>query len=287
MVLTEKLILGTAQLGMTYGISNKIGKPSPEEAINLLHVARRQGIMILDTASGYGDAHQIISNFNRTTRHFDVITKFAVHSHLNFENELKRLLQNFNISSLYCWMYHRFSDTFDKQTAHSLQALKRHGLLRRTGVSIYSNEEFEQAIKMEWIDVIQVPFNLLDNSNIRGSLLNRAKESGKEIHARSIFLQGLFFMNFDQLSEKLQPLRAHLERLSSIAESSKIPISTLALNYAVRNQFIDRVIIGVDSADQLAGNIDQLQTRFDLNLIDEVNTIHVKDAAALLSPVNW
>ena len=51
--LVDKIVLGTVQLGMDYGITNSYGKPEKLEALNILETAWENGIRRFDTAPGY------------------------------------------------------------------------------------------------------------------------------------------------------------------------------------------------------------------------------------------
>ena len=61
----DKLILGTVQLGVDYGINNEIGKPSIADALSILEYAYKKKIRFLDTAEAYGDAQKIIGKPNK------------------------------------------------------------------------------------------------------------------------------------------------------------------------------------------------------------------------------
>ena len=63
--MSNKLILGTVQFGLKYGINNTIGKPKKNEVLNLLKFAYNSGIRVLDTAEAYGNAHQLIGNYHK------------------------------------------------------------------------------------------------------------------------------------------------------------------------------------------------------------------------------
>ena len=60
----------------------------------------------------------------------------------------------------------------------------------------------------------------------------------------------------------------------------------LALNYALKNKMISKVLIGVDSLKQLQENIKSTFIKIDENVIQEVDKIDVKETE-LLNPVNW
>ena len=74
----RKLILGTVQFGIDYGVNNSIGKLEENKVLELFKIAHNQGIRILDTAEVYGNAHEIIGNFHKKNddSRFKIITKF-------------------------------------------------------------------------------------------------------------------------------------------------------------------------------------------------------------------
>ena len=59
-----KIILGTAQLGLDYGITNQNGKPSIETALDIIKTSLDNNITIFDTARGYGDSEKILGIAN-------------------------------------------------------------------------------------------------------------------------------------------------------------------------------------------------------------------------------
>ena len=63
-----KLVLGTAQLGMKYGIANCIGKPKLEVAREILTIACQNNIEIWDTSPEYGDSEMIIGEYLKTSQ---------------------------------------------------------------------------------------------------------------------------------------------------------------------------------------------------------------------------
>ena len=103
---------------------------------------------------------------------------------------------------------------------------------------------------------------------------------GVEIHVRSTYLQGLFFMDRDCLPEKLKPLRSYLLDLDAYARGAGLTVAELALNANLQNPFVDGVLIGVDNLRQLKENLDAVK---DVPL-DFIVNVKEKD---LLNPVNW
>lgn len=282
-----KLILGTVQFGLDYGINNSIGKPNIGEIHKILDFAISSGIEILDTADAYGNASEIIgSYFNEKGSVFKVNTKFKG-GDKSLVEQLQGSLSVLNLAQVDTYFFHSFED-FKSNKAYltELVLLKESGLIRNIGLSVYDNLEFEKAIITKEIDVIQFPFNLLDNFHQRGQLIKLAKFKGKQLQIRSAFLQGLFFKNLDGLSSTLSPLRPYLIEIKKIAKELGVEMEHLALSYALQQPEIDYVIIGVDNLEQLQRNIKLIKIPISNEIIETINKINVKETK-LLYPKNW
>jgi aryl-alcohol dehydrogenase-like predicted oxidoreductase len=293
--LRAKLVLGTVQLGMRYGVNNSSGQPSAEEAFGILRAAGAWGITTLDTADAYGTALELIGEFHQHEQNaiatfappFRIITKFHGDHAVNLLEKASHTLSALHITSLYCYQFHRFSDVQAFPHLHEqLADLKAQGIIERVGVSVYTNDELAAAAALPMIDVIQFPFNALDNMTQRGESMRRAKDAGKELHTRSVFLQGLFFKPPSTFPAHLSALAPAVERLQNLAESRNFDVQTLALNYALHNPLIDAVLFGVETALQLAQTLDAVQPTWDNTLSAEIEAI-VVDAPHLLNPVHW
>ena len=283
--LKEKIVLGTVQLGIPYGINNASGKPSQTEAFAILDSAYDHGIRILDTADGYGEALKVIGDHNRATRRsFRIINKFKSDDtplHQKLENSLKLL----NATSLYCYMYHQVSDYAAGIEKKNLAELKGRGLIQNVGLSLYSTEELEIVINDADINIIQLPVNILDFGAKKRKLIDQARKAGKEIHARSVYLQGLFFKDADTFSGNIQPLKQYVERLDRICKANNMSVRTSALNFVLHQDCIDRVLLGIEQADQIKENLDSIMPSFDSSVFESLR-VKAEDAH-LLNPVNW
>ena len=283
----QKLILGTVQFGLSYGINNAIGKPNSTVIAEILDTAFAQGIKLLDTAEVYGDAIEQIGLYHQTHPNtFTILSKFKGSKPGELAGTAQAALNKLGVPFFEVYSYHSTADYQNHAYLKTeLKALKSVGLVRKIGVSVYTNEELKQASEDSIIDVIQVPFNLLDNNNQRGDYISQAHQNGKEIHTRSAFLQGLFFMENTAIPERLNPLKPYLEQLKRICLDASVSMQSAALSYAVCHPHIDRVLIGVDNKEQLMNNIAYLNCNNAFStLIDQ--EIHVTETA-LLNPSNW
>jgi uncharacterized protein len=286
--LKNKLILGTVQFGLDYGINNPAGKPTKEQVFQIFEAAAKAGISVLDTADVYGNASELIGEFfaNSSTR-FDINTKFKVEEGKTIEAQLHNSLQLLNTNTVNVYFFHRFDEMLEfPETLKELENLKSQNLIKKIGVSVYGNDEFEIAVNTPEIDAIQLPFNLLDNYSQRGELLKQAKQKGKEIQVRSVFLQGLFFKERNNYPEYLSPLKPYMQTIQQIGAASNTSMEALALSYALLQPEIDNVLIGVDTLEQLNTNLSHANTTLSAESISRINAIKVAETE-LLYPKNW
>lgn len=287
----NKLILGTVQFGLEYGINNYVGKPSDDEVKSILDHAYKQNVCFLDTAEAYGDSQERIGNYHKKVKHkFNLITKYSSQIKLppSIRERVQHNLTTLNVDKLYSYMFHSYNDykLYHSRFCEDLNAMVNEGLIEKIGVSLYTNEEALQVLKNESIRLIQLPFNLLDNLNKRETVLTKANELGVEVHTRSVFLQGLFFKDLSLLSEKLKQLKPYLQSIRCLQEENNIKMQDLALNYAIKQELISKILIGVDSLVQLKENIDSTKTQLDNSIMEKINEMDVKEIK-ILNPVNW
>ena len=284
-MLKHKLIVGTAQLGMDYGINNQSGKPTEENSLAILDYAYSRGIASLDTADAYGTSQSIIGRYCQGKRKFNIFSKFS----FGRENPLATLpktLAELNVPQINCYSFHSFSEL--EQAPKSLaERLRQTGLTESVGVSVYSDDELDQSITFQEIDVIQVPFSLLDCGPRKRELIAKAKEYGKTVHVRSIFLQGLFFMDRTSIPAVLESLIEPLTQVDEIAARYGISVHELCIMFPLLVPEIDGVIVGVESRDQLEENVTLIrETHLSHELLDEIYDIRC-DNPVLLNPSNW
>ncbi len=286
---SQKIALGTAQLGFDYGVNNERGQPPIEHAFEILHTAYDGGVRTLDTAQGYGAAHQVIGSFHRAfpAKKFKIISKFATTNDCSDSALIEsvfKMVKELEVEALYGLLFHSFHD-YENMSEKVIQ-LKSELPIQKLGVSVYENNELDIVLTESAIDLVQFPFNLIDNENVRGEKMRALKLQNKEIHVRSIFLQGLFFKDPKELSGNLCQLMPVLTYLNTIANEHKITIAEMALNYVLNNPLVDKLIIGVDRADQLKSNLASIDKP--LNIPDIASRISAFPYdTSVLNPNNW
>lgn len=284
----EKIILGTVQLGLNYGVNNTSGLPSKSEVNSILATAQENGISRLDTAAAYGEAELRIGEFHsQAARKFEVNTKLEKENNFDWNISLAQSINRTQVSRINTIMFHSFESYVNKKNEiPEFWERGRNVLFNKIGVSVYTNEELKKLLDDDFISVVQLPYNLLDNSYQRGDILSRLKDNGKEVHTRSCFLQGLFFMEQNSIPVKLRPLAPFVKEISRIARSNNIEIGHLALQYCLQNNLIDGVLIGVEKPQQLIQNINWSLNRLDESILKQIDALVVPNIE-LLNPSKW
>lgn len=273
-----KLVLGTVQFGLQYGV-NSAGRPSQEAVKSILNEAAKGGITTLDTSSAYGNSEEVLGESISIPGQFKIVSKYPMGEtpvSEVFNSTLKRL----KVDQLYGYLLHHFEVYKNNPKIwDEFIALKESGKVQRIGFSLYTPEELEFILRNgSPFDLIQVPFNIFDKKFL--PCMKELHGKGVEIHVRSTFLQGLFFKDRNALPEKLLPMKNYLLQLDDFSKESGLSISEIALNYNLQNPYIDGVLIGVDNVEQLQMNLNSVKnTPIDIE-------IEVKEQE-LLNPVNW
>lgn len=284
---SEKLILGTAQFGLDYGVNNNIGQLSLNEIKLVLKRALESGVYTLDTATAYGNSeHQLGLALPKDTE-FKLISKFPPQLPLDqLPSYLHSSLNKLNQNKLHGYLLHSYNTYREAPEAISiLKELKTQGLIDKIGVSLYHPKEAEILLEANVpVDILQFPYNVFDRRF--EFLLPRLKEANIETHVRSVFLQGLFFVQAESLPSYFKPIQAKILELQNLTKKFDIPLAAALLNYVIGNINISNVVIGIDSVKMLEENLSYCNIDVPIELIDELSNFEEEDEKIIL-PFNW
>lgn len=273
---SNNIVLGTAQFGLDYGISNKNGKPSRLIIERILNEAYSQNIQYLDTASSYGDAENLIGQFNQGR--FEIISKFMPEKDEGLlEEQLHKSLNNLQTNKIYAYLAHRPTEIIkNPKIWENLIKFKKKGLVDKIGVSFDNHEEYTQISNLKiQLDIAQMPFNYFDNRFEQAAL--NLKSSGCEIHSRSTYLQGLFFIKSNKLSPFFSSVKHILKELQlNYGDELKLVL----LKYVLNLPYVDKVVLGVENDKQLRENLKK--SHFNL---DEKLTVEIEKK--IIQPSKW
>jgi len=241
-----KLGLGTVQFGEAYGVSNTRGRVTVEDAGAILARAAQAGVRVLDTAANYGEAEKVLAGLD--TAPFRIVTK-TMSARDGVPAVVARARQSAQALGADTLLVHAAADLQDGALWPALQALKAEGVFRGIGISVYVADDPAALAARYRPDVMQLPFSLLDQRLLRDGTLEKLKALGVEIHARSIFLQGLLFL--DTLPEKLRHAAPQLAAIKTrISDAGSTPLAA-ALGFALSRPEIDIALAGVTTVTEL------------------------------------
>jgi len=256
--MNKRLVLGTAQLGLPYGIANKQGQVSLDEAKTILEYAAANGLDTLDTAIAYGESEQRLGEIG--VQNWQIMSKLPAvpegccDMSQWIEDSVKESLQRLKVKSLYGLLLHRPRQLLEQGGDHlyrDLLHLKENGLVQKIGVSIYDPAELDALWSRYGFDIVQAPFNIFDSRLIDTGCLTRLAEYGTELHVRSVFLQGLLLMKPSDRPQKFDRWASLWSKWEEWLKHTGLTPLQACLRYALSFSQITKVIVGVDSLSQL------------------------------------
>lgn len=252
------LVLGTAQFGSGYGVTNTRGRIPDGVMQSMLRKAVVGGIRSFDTAADYGDAESRLGKLLPPGVPVRVVSKFRLSddgSAPTFHSLIGQHLQALNVSSLHGLLLHRVSDLEDPRMPAAIELLadaQSRGILDRIGVSIYDGMDLDLAIS-RWpaLNLIQIPASIADQRLLEHPVLLNRHQEATVVHARSAFLQGLLLAEPRLLEGEFARLRPTLQNLDAVAKAARTSRPAVALAFLQHHQLVDAVIVGVTSEAEL------------------------------------
>lgn len=284
-----KKIIGSAQFGSDYGISNREGIVKKNEIIRLLKLCEEKGITDIDTAPAYGDAENILGEC--LNNKWKITTKISsLHekniSFRSWVNEsIKASLDKLKRKKITNILFHSAEDfkKFDKAEVNDvLEDLKIRGLVENIGVSVYYPSEIFSLYDFYNFNVFQIPLNYLDKRFLDHKVLLATKARKTKLIARSIFLQGLLLMNRNEQIERFPQYSKIWNENYDWHKLNKTSQIQSCINFIESIKDINGYVIGVQNTKQL----DEI-----VNLSKQSNNIFPKFNLdiddKLLIPIFW
>lgn len=248
--------LGTVQFGLPYGISNRRGKISAGEARAILASAAANGVDLIDTAAAYGDSETTIRDALPAAHSFRIVTKLpslqwtphGTDAPSEVRGALQRSLRNLGQRRVYGSLVHDVRDllTADgRALVETLHRLKQEGLVEKVGVSVYTSADIDRVLEFFVPDIVQVPVSIFDQRLLASGHLAELKRRDVEIHARSVFLQGLLLMDADAAPAFCAPVADRFQQYGRFLEEAGLTRLQAALAFIGQLDEVDTALVGV------------------------------------------
>jgi aryl-alcohol dehydrogenase-like predicted oxidoreductase len=264
----DRLVLGTVQFGLAYGVSHKDGAVPYAEVGRILDLAWQSGARTLDTAAAYGESEQVIGSLDISAG-FGVITKtvpiraaeLGAADFTTIEQGFRGSLEKLRRRSVDALLVHNVQNLQGRGGAElwsRLERLRAEGATARIGISVYDVSEAEEAIRRFPVEVVQLPLNVFDQKAVRGGGLERLAARGVIIHARSVFLQGLLLMEPTDLPAHLRQAAPVIERWRANCARQGVTPLAAALGFVMAQPAVAKLVVGVHSREQLSAYLGAL-----------------------------
>jgi aryl-alcohol dehydrogenase-like predicted oxidoreductase len=245
--------LGTVQFGQAYGVSNTQGQVTTNEVRTILAHAAQAGVSVLDTAAGYGEAENVLGALAAETRQFRIVTKtISLKNGVDAVVARARLsmqtLQRRPVDLLMVHAAGELSGPDGPALWSALLALRDEGLFGGIGISAYVADDPAALAARFRPAAMQVPFSVLDQRLLKSGALARMKDLGVEVHARSLFLQGLLFVPSQNLPPKLKHIGPKLDAVRDTLGPAPLDAAVI---FALHRPEIDIAVVGVTRTTEL------------------------------------
>ena len=296
----SRLVLGTVQLGMKYGLNNTTGQPTKDESFAILDAALEAGINTFDTAWAYGSAEDVLGEWIKKRSLADnifIVSKIKPHVLNDYpeendpsnivRSEIGKSLKRLNLRSLDGYLLHSPQYLNNKGVLEGLMKVREAGLANHIGVSIYDVADALAALE-HGLDFVQVPYNVLDRRLEKTDFFAKTKERGVRVFARSPFLQGLLLMEMGDIPARLAHARPLVLKFGEIARRHELTRVEAALLFAYRCP-ADHIVFGVETLAQLKDiiSIEERSESFGEKCVAELRDAFTDVDRAIVNPSLW
>lgn len=265
-----RFALGTVQFGLPYGVANTQGQVSYDQAEAMLRAMRTAGIDTIDTAIAYGEAETVLGRIGlsglRLVSKVPALREPALAVDDWVIGQVEASLERLNVTRLDGLMLHAPDDLLGphgSDLARGLLRARDAGLAERIGLSVYSPEQLAVLFDRIPLEIIQIPLNVFDRRFVETGWLDRLVSDDVEVHARSVFLQGLLLMPSDRVPSKFEPFRTQIDGwhawLSGDAAAGRSTVQA-CLAHVASYAGISRLVVGADSLAQFQDIIEAAST---------------------------
>ena len=285
----NKIILGSANFDQIYGIKKSFIKKS--EIKKSFDLALINKIKTIDTSPTYNKSEKIIGLLNNNR--FKIISKIPKPpKNIKRENIKKWLkqnvmisLKNLKIKKFECLVLHNANSLLCKngdEIYKGIRNMKINGFTSKIGVSIYDFNVLDKILKKFKFNLIQAPFNILDRRLVEKGWLKKLKKRKIEVHARSIFLQGILLLKHNRLPKKLIKLNKKLMVWENWLKKNKFSSLQVCLSFVLNQSQLDGIVVGYNNTNQLNQilKLKQIKNNFSLP------NLNIKDKK-LIDPREW
>ena len=283
-----KLCLGTAQFGLDYGINNSNGKILRGKIPEILIFAHDNGINMVDTASAYGDSEYALGeSIPETGKSFNIITKFPSNTDIRPFKYIDTSLNLLKTKKVFGYLFHNYA-VFKENPDYieDFVKIKHSGKCEKIGFSLYYPSEAEFILENNIpCDIVQIPYNIFDQRFFY--LFEDLQKKKIDIYIRSVFLQGIFFIEPERLGVHFDSIKEALKEFNQLAKDKNINISTFCMHFIKASLNEGCIVLGIDSLSNLKENIFNCEILKNVNIPYQYFKKYAVYDENIILPFNW
>ena len=285
----NKIILGSANFNQSYGIKKNLIRE--KQIKKLFNLAKSNGIKTIDTSPLYGESEKIIGRLNN--KRFKIISKIPRPPKKIKKNDVQKWLKNtvttslrnLRIKKFECLLIHHADSLLGKngyEIYREIKNMKKSNISNKIGISVYDFRLLGKILKKFKFDLIQAPLNILDQRLIQTGWLKELKKRKIEVHARSIFLQGILLLKHNQLPKKLKQLNKNWIKWEAWLKKNKLSPLQACLSFVFNQHQLDGIVLGFNNTKQLKQILKLKKVKSNLSL----PVLNMKNKK-LIDPRTW
>jgi len=270
--------VGTAQFGMRYGVANQLGKLEQDLIDEIVVDAFDNEIYYFDTAQSYGSSEIVLGRAIEKLEYknkIKIVSKLSPEFHKSDSDSIietvKSSIKKLKMKSLYGFLAHRPEIINNNSFIRAIHELKKERLIEKSGVSVYTPEEAKMALSHPSVDILQIPFNITDRRWVDEKIIERSEEYNVQLFFRSIFLQGLIFLNDGELKNRgMYWAKPYLDDFYNMVKETSFSVLELSLGIINKISKDNVIIMGVDNPIQFRENLTIIKKNvIQNNIIDD------------------
>ena len=294
----SRLLLGTVQFGVVYGLVNRTGKPSFRSIVEMLAKAFENGVNALDTARFYGDSETVLGRalgeLGLKDQVFLCTKVTSLQGRIDpkiespdraIRESVVESARELGVDTIPLVLFH---DPNDLQYLDGLLAQKAQGRCAHVGVSLYTPEQALTALATPGVEAIQLPTNILDRRFAESGVFGEARRRGVAIFVRSVYLKGLLVIPEEEIHPGLEAVLPVRQKFDEIAAELGISLAEFALRFVYSVPEVSGVVVGMERPAQLESNLRMLRRGvFPEALVRDVQGQQPHLGDEILNPGMW
>ena len=194
-----KIVIGTANFFKKYGFYNSSLKKF--EIRKIINYCKKNNLRFIDTAFDYELKKIDLKNFKVITK-IKLPKKKVIDFIENLENKSRKELKKLNLKSFYAILIHNFRDlntAYGNRYLNTLKDLKKKGIVKKIGVSIYDESELIQTLKFFKPEIVQFPLNIFNQNILSNKMKNYVKKKKFYFKHDQYFYKDFYFLKIPRI----------------------------------------------------------------------------------------